>query len=60
MNARAFKAYRLMPDDVLAGAVSHLERMLSQPGMQDAPAAVRAGYLEALDAARAEVERRRA
>lgn len=51
--------YSMMADPVLERAVADLERACSQPAMQSAPAAIRVGYLDALDQARAELDRRR-
>lgn len=50
--------YALMDDDVLARAIADLERIVSGFAFRAVDAAVRAGYEDELDRARAEAERR--
>jgi len=57
--ARRPSVYSLMDDSTLMRAVLELERTCSQPAMTSAPASIRTGYLDALDAARNELTRRK-
>ena len=51
--------FRLMEISTLAAAIRDLERVASQPGFEYAPQPTREFYLQSLDRARAEIERRR-
>jgi hypothetical protein len=53
--------YSIMPDQVLAEAILKLERVCSQleHASGEIGERIRCGYIDALDYARAEIERRR-
>lgn len=52
------QVYRIMDDETLARTVRELERVMSQDAFANAPDAARVGYIDALDAARSEAQRR--